>query len=259
MSGLSNKVVLITGGSSGIGAGAALHFASLGCRLAICGRSKENLQKIMKQCIDSGLPKEKINSILGDVCVVADCERTVKEVIDRYGRLDVLVNSAGMQIPGSIETTKLEDYDKQMNTNVRSVFVLTQFAVPHLIKTKGNIVNVSSVAGLRSFPGILAYNMSKATVDQFTRAVALELADKGVRVNAVNPGVIVTEIHKRGGMSEQDYQQFLDRCKTTHALGRAGTVQEVAKGIAFLASDDASFITGETLSIDGGRGIMCPR
>lgn len=213
----------------------------------------------MKQCIDSGLPKEKINSILGDVCVVADCERTVKEVIDRYGRLDVLVNSAGMQIPGSIETTKLEDYDKQMNTNVRSVFVLTQFAVPHLIKTKGNIVNVSSVAGLRSFPGILAYNMSKATVDQFTRAVALELADKGVRVNAVNPGVIVTEIHKRGGMSEQDYQQFLDRCKTTHALGRAGTVQEVAKGIAFLASDDASFITGETLSIDGGRGIMCPR
>lgn len=259
MSGLSNKVVLITGGSSGIGAGAALHFASLGCRLAICGRSKENLQKIMKQCIDSGLPKEKINSILGDVCVVADCKRTVKEVIDRYGRLDVLVNSAGMQIPGSIETTKLEDYDKQMNTNVRSVFVLTQFAVPHLIKTKGNIVNVSSVAGLRSFPGILAYNMSKAAVDQFTRAVALELADKGVRVNAVNPGVIVTEIHKRGGMSEQDYQQFLDRCKTTHALGRAGTVQEVAKGIAFLASDDASFITGETLSIDGGRGIMCPR
>ncbi|KDR07531.1 uncharacterized protein LOC110840115 isoform X2 [Zootermopsis nevadensis] len=259
MSGLHNKVVLITGASSGIGAGTAVHFASLGCRLALCGRNSENLQNVVKQCIDAGLPEEKVFSVLGDVCIVKDCERAVKDVIDHYGQLDVLVNSAGIQIPGSIETTKLEDFDKQMNTNMRSVFVLTQLAVPHLIKTKGNIVNVSSVAGLRSFPGVLAYNMSKASVDQLTRTVALELADRNVRANAVNPGVIVTEIHKRGGMSEEDYQQFLERCKITHALGRAGTVDEVAKSIAFLASDDASFITGVTLSIDGGRGVMCPR
>lgn len=259
MSGLTNKVVLITGASSGIGAGAAIHFASLGCRLALSGRNEENLQKTVKQCVDTGLPEGKIISLLADMCIVGDCERVVKEAVDHFGQLDVLVNSAGIQIPGSIETAKLEDYDKQMDTNVRSLFVLTQLAVPYLIKTKGNVVNISSVAGLRSFPGILAYNMSKAAVDQMTRSVALELADRSVRVNAVNPGVIVTDIHKRGGMSELDYQQFLEKCKTTHALGRVGTVDEVAKAIAFLASDDASFITGVTLSVDGGRGVMCPR
>ncbi|XP_069674966.1 3-oxoacyl-[acyl-carrier-protein] reductase FabG-like [Periplaneta americana] len=259
MSSLANKVVLITGASSGIGAGTAVHFASFGCRLALCGRNEENLQKVVKQCNETGLPKDKIISIIGDVCIVTDCERIIKEIIDHYGQLDVLINSAGILISGSIETTKLDDYDKIMNTNVRSLFVLNQLAVPHLIKTKGNIVNVSSVAGLRSFPGVLAYCISKSAVDQMTQCMALELADRGVRVNAVNPGVIITEIHKRGGMSEEQYQEFLEKSKTTHALGRPGTVDEVAKSIAFLASDDASFSTGVTLPVDGGRGVMCPR
>jgi len=101
--------------------------------------------------------------------------------------------------------------------------------------------------------------MSKAALDQLTRTCALEVADRGVRVNAVNPGVIVTEAHKRSGMTDKAYEAFLEHSKTTHAMGRVGTVDEVAKAIAFLASADSSFITGQTLAIDGGRSIMCPR
>merc|ERR1712059_71672 len=110
-----------------------------------------------------------------------------------------------------------------------------------------------------AFPGVVAYNMSKAALDQLTRTVALELADRGVRVNAVNPGAIVTEIHRKAGMDDAAYQKFLQHCKITHAMGRPGTVQEVAEAVSFLASDSASFITGQTLPIDGGRSVMCPR
>lgn len=149
--------------------------------------------------------------------------------------------------------------DNIMNINVRSVFHLTKLAVPYLIATRGNIVNVSSVNGMRSFPGVLAYNMSKSALDQFTQCVALELADKQVRVNSVNPGVVITNIHKRGGMDEESYAKFLEHSKTTHALGRAGTVQEIADAIAFLASDRSTFITGALLPVDGGRHSMCPR
>merc|ERR1719184_508188 len=142
---------------------------------------------------------------------------------------------------------------------MRSVLHLSMLAVPHLIETQGNIVNVSSVNGIRSFPGVLAYNISKAALDQFTRCVALELAPKKVRVNSVNPGVIVTELQKMGGLDEEKYAKFLEHSKTTHALGRAGEVLEVAKAIGFFASEDASFSTGVTLPVDGGRHAMCPR
>lgn len=132
-------------------------------------------------------------------------------------------------------------------------------AAPYLIQTRGNIVNVSSVNGIRSFPNVLAYCMSKAAIDQFTRCAALDLAPKQVRVNSVNPGVIITEIHKRSGMSSDEYKEFLKKCQQTHALGRPGEVEEVARTIVFLASEDASFITGASIPVDGGRHAMCPR
>ncbi|KAF6034459.1 hypothetical protein EB796_007235 [Bugula neritina] len=173
--------------------------------------------------------------------------------------LSVKVNNAGIVQSGSIETTTLTQYDEVMNINVRSVYHITMLATPHLIATKGAIVNVSSVTGLRAFPGLLSYCMSKAAIDQFTRCVALDLAPKQVRVNSVNPGVIKTEIHKRGGQTDEQYEKFLEHSKTTHALGRVGEAEEVAKAIAFLASSDSSFTTGMQLPIDGGRGVMCPR
>ncbi|XP_037944298.1 cyclopentanol dehydrogenase-like [Teleopsis dalmanni] len=184
---------------------------------------------------------------------------TMSEVLIVVKYLDVLVNAAGIIETGSIENTNLEQFDRLMNTNVRSVYQLTMLAVPELIKTKGNIVNISSVCGLRAFPNVLAYNISKTAIDQFTRCVALELAAKGVRCNSVNPGVIATELHKRGGMDETAYAKFLEHCKTTHALGRAGEVHEVSGVICFLASEKASFITGVNMPVDGGRHAMCPR
>lgn len=257
-----NKVALITGASSGIGLGTARELASRSCKLAITGRNQSNLNKCKELCLQASngeLKDDHVLVVLGDVSKTSDCKAVVDQVIKHFGQLDVLVNSAGIITKGTTENTSLEDFDQMMNVNTRAVFYLSQLAIPHLKKTKGSIVNVSSVCGLRAFPGICSYAVSKAAVDQLTRCTALELAADGVRVNAVNPGVIVTELHRTSGFSEEEYKKFLEHSKSTHALGRPGTVEEVAKSIAFLASSDASFITGETLSVDGGRSIMCPR
>lgn len=259
MAKLQGKVTLITGASSGIGEATALHFASLGSWLALTGRKADALNKVAADCSSKGIPRDKILVVTGDMCKEADVVAVVAKTLEHFGKIDILVNSAGILKNGSTESTPLSVYDEVMNVNLRSVFHMMQLAIPHLKKTKGTIVNVSSVTGLRAFPDVVAYNLSKAGLDQLTRTAALELAADGVRVNAVNPGVIVTEVHKRGGMSEADYAKFLEHGKTTHAMGRVGKAEEVAHAIAFLASDDSSFITGQTLAIDGGRSIMCPR
>lgn len=259
MAKLQGKVTLITGASSGIGEATALHFASLGSWLSLTGRKADALNKVAADCSSKGIPRDKILVVTGDMSKEADVVAVVAKTLEHFGKIDILVNSAGILKNGSTEDTPLFVYDEVMNVNLRSVFHMMQLAIPHLKKTKGTIVNVSSVTGLRAFPNVVAYNLSKAGLDQLTRTAALELAADGVRVNAVNPGVIVTEVHKRGGMSEADYAKFLEHGKTTHAMGRVGKAEEVAHAIAFLASDDASFITGQTLAIDGGRSIMCPR
>ncbi|KAJ3665739.1 hypothetical protein Zmor_001218 [Zophobas morio] len=249
----SEKVVLVTGASSGIGAATAVHFSKLGAKLALTGRNLENLTKTAEQCASKPL------LITADVTKEDDLRKIIETTIQHYDKLDVLVNNAGVIESGGIETTSLEQYDRLFNTNVRAVYFITMLAVPYLIKTKGSIVNVSSVTGIRASAGLLSYCMSKSALDQFTKCVALDLAPKQVRVNSVNPGVVVTNLHKRGGMSEEQYKEFLNRCQTTHALGRPGQPEEVAKTIAFLASDDATFITGAILPVDGGRQLLCPR
>jgi len=253
-----DKVVLITGASSGIGAGAAELFATKGAWLVLVGRNATNLSAIAAKCSPTHGAPEPLQ-IVADVTKEADAVKIIETTIEKCKRLDVLVNSAGIIERGTIENTTLAQYDAVMNTNVRAIFYLTQLAVPHLVAVKGNVVVVSSVNGIRSFAGVLAYNISKSAVDQFTRCVALELAPKGVRVNSVNPGVIVTDIHRRGGMDDEAYAKFLEHSKTTHALGRVGDVKETAAAIVFLASDGASFITGVQLPVDGGRHVMCPR
>lgn len=199
----------------------------------------DNLKAVAR---DVGADKAFI--VPGDVTKEADTQSILKQTIEKYGKLDVLINNAGILETGTIENTSLEQFDRLMNTNIRSIYHLTMLAVPYLIKTKGNIVNVSSVNGIRSFPGVLAYNISKTAVDQFTRCVALELAAKGVRCNSVNPGVTITNLHKRGGMNDEAYAKFLEHSKTTHAMGRPGQATEIADAIVFLASDASSFVTG---------------
>lgn len=257
----AGKVVVITGASSGIGAVSAVEFSKLNAKIIITGRNIANLENVAKQCEAASPTNLKPHIVVADMNNESDVAKIVKTTIDQFGKLDVLVNNAGILESGSIETTSLDQYDRVMNTNVRGPYHLTMLAVPHLIKTKGNIVNVSSVTGLRSFPNVLAYCMSKSALDQFTRCVSLELGLKGVRVNAVNPGVITTGLHKKGegSMNDQEYEDFMKKCTQTHALGRAGEAEEVASVIIFLASDAASNITGATLPVDGGRHAMCPR
>ncbi|KAJ8883394.1 hypothetical protein PR048_015237 [Dryococelus australis] len=256
---LSGRVVLVTGASSGIGSATAVYLSRLGASLSLTGRNSENLNKVARLCEASSTSQLKPYIVIGELTNEKDASNILESTINHFGKLDVLINNAGVLEMGSIENTSLEQYDRVFNVNVRSIYHLTMLAVPHLVKSKGNIVNVSSVNGIRSFPGVLAYNMSKSALDQFTRCVALELAPKGVRVNSVNPGVTITELQKRGGLDEDTYAKFLERSKETHALGRPGTPDEVAKAIAFLTSDDSSFITGANIPVDGGRHAMCPR
>jgi len=249
----SGKVALVTGATSGIGQACAIAFAEAGAKVICVGRKAEALKEI-KETIGA-----EVLTIAADLAGTEAAERVVARAIEVFGGIDILVNAAGHISNGTIENTSLEAWDDMMNVNVRSPFQLMQKALPSLIERRGNIVNVSSVTGLRAFPGVLAYCVSKAALDQLTRCASLELAAKGVRVNAVNPGVVVTQIHKRGGMNDEAYGAFLEHSKTTHPLGRTGRPKEIADLVLFLASDKASWITGATYSIDGGRSQTCAR
>src|SRR5262245_21782391 len=244
------KVVIVTGATSGIGMATVRRFVEEGARIAAVGRKKDVLKK---------LETTSTKTYAVDLLNERDVPALVQGILSDFGGIDVLVNAAGIIANGTMENTSLAEYDLMMNINVRTVFQLTQLALPSIIERKGNIVNVSSVTGLRAFPNVLAYCVSKAAVDQLTRCAALELASKGVRVNAVNPGVVRTNLHLNSGLSEDAYAAFVERSKTTHPLGRIGGADEIADLILFLASSRAGWITGVTYSIDGGRAQTCAR
>jgi NAD(P)-dependent dehydrogenase (short-subunit alcohol dehydrogenase family) len=255
-SSFASRVVMVTGATSGIGRAVALRFAAESAQVVALGRNQSALNEVEAAVRNAGGAPL---TVAVDVTNDGQLHQAVDQTIDKFGRIDVLVNAAGHISTGSIEETSVAAWDAMMNVNLRAVFQLMQMAAPYLIKTQGSIVNVSSVTGLRSFPGVLAYCVSKAGLDQLTRCAALELAAKGVRVNSVNPGVVITEIHKRGGMDEEAYAKFLEHSKTTHPLGRVGDPLEIAELVFYLASPKASWITGATYQIDGGRALTCAR
>lgn len=253
---LKDKTAIITGASSGIGRATALLFAREQARVVLVGRKREALLEVKNEIAQHGGTSV---IVLADVAQPEACRQAIEQALAHFGGLDILVNAAGIIGTGSIANTSPEAWHEMMNVNLHSVFHMMQLAVPHLQKSKGNIVNLSSVTGTRSFPNVLAYCVSKAAVDQLTRCAALDLAASGVRVNAVNPGVVVTNLHRRSGMDETKYAAFLEHGKTTHPMGRVGTADEVAEAILFLASGRAGWITGVTLNVDGGRQLTCAR
>ena len=257
------QTVVVTGATSGIGRAAALRFARDGASILAVGRKADALAEVAREVeLDGG----RCETCEIDVTSVGAPGVISAQVAGTFGGVTTLVNAAGIIATGTVESTQDDEWDEMLDINLRAPFRLMRAATPHLVAAQraattpiASVVNVSSVTGLRAFPGVLAYCVSKAGVDQLTRCAALELAARGVRVNAVNPGVVVTNLHRRSGVNEENYAAFLERSKETHPLGRAGEPEEIADLIAFLASEKAGWITGETISIDGGRHLTCAR
>ena len=253
---LQGKVALVTGGSQGIGRATAIGLAREGLKVAIAARGAEELNQVAREIRSAG---GTALALAGDVTKDADRTHMVNETVKTFGRMDILVHCAGIMENGSIETTSSELWRRTMDINLDAVFELTRLAVPHLVEARGNIVIMSSVCGVRSFPGILAYAVSKAGVDQMTKCLALELAPKGVRVNCLSPGVVESNLHIAGGMSREHYASFLERTKNTHPLARPGQPEEIADAILFLVSERSTWTTGVSFAVDGGRGLTTAR
>jgi len=251
-----DRVALVTGASSGIGRACALALGAQGARVVAAGRREDRLAEVVTRIEDAG---GRASAVTGDVRDGAVAPAWVAAAVERFGGLDMLVNAAGVIGPAlGVLGPEPVEWDRMMDSNLRSVFLLTRAAAPELMKRKGSIVNISSVAGLRPYAGLLSYCVSKAGVDMFTRCAALDLAPHGVRVNAVNPGVVVTELHTVTG-AIPDYAGFLERSKGTHPIGRVGQPEEVASLVLYLLGDDAGWITGTCCSIDGGRALASAR
>lgn len=237
------KVVVVTGSGSGIGAATARLFSAEGAYVALNGRWRDKLDRVAAD-LDPG--RTLVHP--GDVSNQASAEALITAAVERFGRLDVLINNAGVVPAGPFLEASVDDWRKVMAIDVDDVFFCTRAGLPHLIQTKGNIVNVSSVSGLSGDWNMSFYNAAKGAVTNLTRSLALELGEKGVRVNAVNPGLTFTDMTRDMKENAALMQKFADRIP----LGRGAEPEEVADVIAFLASHDARFVTGVNLPVDGG-------
>jgi NAD(P)-dependent dehydrogenase (short-subunit alcohol dehydrogenase family) len=249
------KVALVTGASSGIGRACAHALGADGAQVMLAGRRRDRLEAEAEAIRKAGGTAAVAT---GDVRDEADCAAFIDQTRTKFGALDLLVNAAGVIGPGGVLETTPAEWDRVMDSNLRSIHLMTRAAGPALIERRGAIVNISSVAGPRPYANLLAYCVSKAGVDQYTRCAALDFAPHGVRVNAVNPGVVVTELHTVSN-AVPDYAAFLERSKGTHPIGRVGKPEEIAALVAWLLSAEAGWITGGTYAIDGGRALASAR
>jgi NAD(P)-dependent dehydrogenase (short-subunit alcohol dehydrogenase family) len=250
MESLKDKVAIITGASSGIGQATAILFSKYGCKLAISGRNKERLDETVKKLHSNS--SDDYVTFIGDIVDRNFQKQLVDGTIEKFGKLDILINNAGVFHFGNIFDTTEEDYDDMHNTNLKAKIFLTQLCVPHLIVTKGVIVNNASVSAIKGLTDVVTYGALKAGLCQFTKHCAFELASKGVRVNAICPGFVDTPLHHtERGLNNA----FREGVKNAHPIGRFATSEEMANTIGYLASDMSSFSTGTILLADGGMAL----
>ena len=249
MKNASKHTVLVTGSSRGIGAGIARRFAQEGYRVAIHYREREDLARaLLEELRSEGC---SVTLVSGDLTVLAEVEHIAKAVRQAFGFIDILVNNAGVALPTRLVTeTSLADWNRIQETNVTGMFLLTNAVLPEMISQKrGAIVNISSMWGVTGGSCEVAYSASKAAVIGYTKALAKEVAPSGVRVNCIAPGFVLTDMTR-----DFPPETIAAICEETPLL-RAGLPEDIAAAVLFLASEDASFITGQVLSVDGGRCI----
>jgi NAD(P)-dependent dehydrogenase (short-subunit alcohol dehydrogenase family) len=244
----AGKVALVTGGSSGIGRACAIAFAREGAKVAICDRNLEKGEETVKLLREAGSDGLFIQT---DVAKEADVKAMVEDTIATFNRLDYACNNAGIeQFAVPITEQTAENFDQIMNINVKGVWLGMKYQIPQMLKNgKGAIVNISSTAGLVGFPGLGIYSASKHAVLGLTKSVALEYAKSGIRVNAICPGAIETEMIERFAKVNP---KLVEQIREIHPIGRFGKPEEIADAVVWLCSDKASFMTGHSLAIDGG-------
>jgi glucose 1-dehydrogenase len=247
MTGLTGKTVLVTGASSGIGAAVALRFAQEGARVAINHRSeaeRDDARKVLAETGGHGL------LIQADIAHEAEVQAMIATAVAEFGRLDILINNAGIQFPSPSHLIAMEDFDRVLNVNLRGTFVCCREAIHHYLSRPGGgvIVNNTSVHQIIPKPDYLPYAVSKSGLEGMTKTLALEYAERGIRVNSVGPGATVTPINN-AWIENPAARQIVE----SHIpMGRAAEAAEIAAVFAFLASDDASYITGQTVFACGG-------